>query len=180
MAKGNSFCARHRRPTKPGRRWASFAARAGPGGSDGSATGIPPDRRSSRSRSLIDIATLDDSGAVEIAATAGGGFAVAWIDERHPNVQIHLRTYDASGATVSGFVTVDGSPVEYYPTDVGLSVAGAFNTGTAATQADDRIVYDSASGALLFDADGLGGAAGVQFATVAAGLALSVLDFIVI
>ncbi len=63
---------------------------------------------------------------------------------------------------------------------LGALSAGAFNTGAAASQADDRIIYNSASGALLFDADGLGGAAGVQFATLGAGLALTAADFVVI
>lgn len=40
----------------------------------------------------------------------------------------------------------------------GALPAGAFNTGTTATDADDRVLWDSASGALLFDADGAGGA----------------------
>jgi Ca2+-binding RTX toxin-like protein len=63
---------------------------------------------------------------------------------------------------------------------LGALAAGAFNTGAAATQADDRIVYNSATGALLFDADGVGGAAGVQFATVTAGLAMAASEFFVI
>jgi Ca2+-binding RTX toxin-like protein len=58
--------------------------------------------------------------------------------------------------------------------------AGAFTTGTAATQADDRIVYNSATGALLFDVDGVGGAAAVQFATLQSGLGLTASDFLVI
>ena len=58
--------------------------------------------------------------------------------------------------------------------------SGAFNTGATASQADDRIIYNSATGALLFDADGAGGAAGVQFATLATGLALTSLDFLVV
>jgi len=58
--------------------------------------------------------------------------------------------------------------------------AGAFNTGSAATEADDRIIYNSVTGALLFDADGVGGAAAVQFATVTAGLAMSASEFTVI
>jgi Ca2+-binding RTX toxin-like protein len=48
----------------------------------------------------------------------------------------------------------------------GRLAAGAFNLGTAATDADDRIIYNAETGALLYDADGLGGAAAVQFATL--------------
>ena len=45
--------------------------------------------------------------------------------------------------------------------------AGAFNTGMAATQADDRILFDTASKSLSYDADGVGGVAAVKFATIA-------------
>jgi Ca2+-binding RTX toxin-like protein len=38
----------------------------------------------------------------------------------------------------------------------GAPPAGAFNTGTTATEADDRILWDAASRALLFDPDGTG------------------------
>lgn len=55
----------------------------------------------------------------------------------------------------------------------------AFAVGAAA-DADDRIVYDPATGALSFDADGAGGAAAIVFATVQPGLDLSAASFIVI
>ncbi len=44
--------------------------------------------------------------------------------------------------------------------------AGAFNIGSRATEADDRILHDVATGQLWYDADGSGAAAAVQFATV--------------
>jgi serralysin len=62
----------------------------------------------------------------------------------------------------------------------GALAAGAFNTGAAATQADDRIVYNSATGALLFDVDGLGGAAAIHFATLSTGLVMNNAEFLVI
>ena len=61
----------------------------------------------------------------------------------------------------------------------GVLDAGAFHAGATAADADDRIIYDSATGALYFDADGDGGGAAVQFATLAAGLGLTSADFIV-
>ena len=57
---------------------------------------------------------------------------------------------------------------------------GAFRVGTSAQDADDRIIYDQASGALYYDADGAGGAAAVQFATLSAGTVLTANDFTVI
>ena len=57
---------------------------------------------------------------------------------------------------------------------------GAFATGASASEADDRVLYDPATGALYFDADGAGSAAAVQFATIGTGLTLAASDFIVI
>lgn len=56
---------------------------------------------------------------------------------------------------------------------------GAFAMG-AATEADDRILYDAASGTLSFDVDGNGAEAAVLFAYVSPGLALTAADFNVI
>jgi serralysin len=63
---------------------------------------------------------------------------------------------------------------------VGVLAAGAFTTGAAATEADDRIIYNGATGALLFDADGNGAGAAVQFATIAGAPALAASEFFVI
>jgi parallel beta-helix repeat protein len=87
--------------------------------------------------------------------------------------------------TIIGFVAVDDTiqlenAIFTALTTTGALTAGAFNTGTAATQADDRIIYNTTTGALLYDADGLGGAAAVQFALLSAHPALSAADFFVI
>ncbi len=62
----------------------------------------------------------------------------------------------------------------------GNLAAGAFVTGTRALDAGDRIIYDSTTGALLFDSDGTGSSGAVRFATLSAGLTLSNADFFVI
>jgi Ca2+-binding RTX toxin-like protein len=67
----------------------------------------------------------------------------------------------------------------------GALTAGAFYasaTATSAHDADDRIIYNTASGNLYYDADGLGGASAVQFATIGelAHPLLSSIDFLII
>jgi Ca2+-binding RTX toxin-like protein len=55
-----------------------------------------------------------------------------------------------------------------------------FHIGTAAHDADDRIIYNSQTGALLYDADGTGAIAAVEFANVGADEGLTAVDFLVI
>ncbi|MBA3526405.1 MAG: calcium-binding protein [Sphingomonas sp.] len=59
----------------------------------------------------------------------------------------------------------------------GELAVGAFHSGTAAVDADDRIIYDSATGNIFYDADGNGAGASVLFAQVTAGTALTNADF---
>lgn len=61
--------------------------------------------------------------------------------------------------------------------DNGTLDADAFENGTTAQDAQDRILYDEASGRIFYDADGAGGAAAVLFARVAAGTDLTNADF---
>ena len=59
-------------------------------------------------------------------------------------------------------------------------VAGEFVIGTAAADADDRLIYDQGTGRLFYDADGNGTGAAVLFAQFAAGTALAASDFVVV
>jgi Ca2+-binding RTX toxin-like protein len=66
-------------------------------------------------------------------------------------------------------------------TSEGALSAGAFATGASATEADDRIIFNGLTGALLYDADGVGAGAAIQFATLS-GLTgtLNAAEFIII
>ncbi len=88
--------------------------------------------------------------------------------------------------TIVGFNVVDDTILLYNSVFTGLAgdaqplAASAFVIGAAAADADDRIIYNSATGALYFDADGNGAGAAIQFATLAPGLALTNNDFLII
>jgi Ca2+-binding RTX toxin-like protein len=62
----------------------------------------------------------------------------------------------------------------------GALSAAAFRAGAAAADSSDRVIYNSATGQLLYDADGSGAGAAVLFGTVAAGTAITVADFWVV
>jgi Ca2+-binding RTX toxin-like protein len=62
----------------------------------------------------------------------------------------------------------------------GTLQAAAFFIGSAAHDSSDRIIYNSTTGTLLFDADGTGASAAVKFATLGTGLALTNSEFRVV
>ncbi len=58
--------------------------------------------------------------------------------------------------------------------------ATAFVSGTAATTAAHRVIYNSTNGQLLYDADGNGAGAAVLVATLNTGLVMTASEFVVI
>ncbi|MDQ6435649.1 calcium-binding protein [Mesorhizobium sp. LHD-90] len=65
--------------------------------------------------------------------------------------------------------------------DLGALDAARFKDNASAPRdADDRIIYNSDTGSLFYDADGVGGTAAVKIATLTPGLGLSAADFTVI
>ena len=62
----------------------------------------------------------------------------------------------------------------------GTLSAAAFHSGTAAADADDRIIYNQSTGQIYYDADGNGAGAKILFATVTPGTALTNADFSVV
>ncbi|MCB8820870.1 calcium-binding protein [Microvirga rosea] len=62
----------------------------------------------------------------------------------------------------------------------GYLAKGAFFSGTKAHDADDRVIHNKKTGALLYDADGTGAKEAIQFATLARNLKITEKDFYVI
>jgi Ca2+-binding RTX toxin-like protein len=62
----------------------------------------------------------------------------------------------------------------------GTLASGSLRTGPKAADSNDYVLYDAATGALSYDADGSGGGAAVKFAQLATGLALTSADILVI
>jgi Ca2+-binding RTX toxin-like protein len=62
----------------------------------------------------------------------------------------------------------------------GWLTSSAFNTGSSAKDASDRIIYNKKTGALLYDPDGIGGAAAVKLAQLSSALEITRSDFFVL
>ncbi len=62
----------------------------------------------------------------------------------------------------------------------GALTADAFRRGPSAADADDRIIYNKASGVLSYDADGTGDTAAIQFAVLGNRAVITYADFLVI
>ena len=58
--------------------------------------------------------------------------------------------------------------------------AGAFRIGTAAADANDRVIYNAATGALIYDFNGSASGGAIPFARLSTGLALTHTDFLVV
>ncbi|MFM9936639.1 MAG: calcium-binding protein [Novosphingobium sp.] len=86
--------------------------------------------------------------------------------------------------TISDFTAADDQIILNRTVFSGIAAgqlsSAAFVLGTAATTAESRIIYDAGTGKLFYDADGLGGAAAIQFATLAGNPALSADYFIAV
>jgi len=107
----------------------------------------------------------------------GGGGKDSFLFTTTPNASTNADT-------IKDFKPIDDTIALSHLSFAGLAIgnlaAGAFALGTSAAQADDRIIYDKASGWLYFDQDGSSSVyAPIHFATVTAGVNLTAADFII-
>lgn len=117
--------------------------------------------------------TIDGGGGADALIGYGGADSFAF-------------TTALGGGNVDGIIDFEAGLDKIALDDViftglaaGPLAASAFVIGTAAQDADDRVVYDASTGALWYDADGNGAAAAVQFANLSTGLSLAASDFLV-
>jgi|GEM_PF-1137814 len=93
------------------------------------------------------------------------------------NVDV-IYGYDGIGTDGDDVILLDDAV--FTGMTLGSLDPGAFVAGTAALDANDRIIYDTSTGALYFDADGSGAGAQVLFAVLDSSPALAAGDFTVI
>jgi Ca2+-binding RTX toxin-like protein len=118
--------------------------------------------------------TFNGGGGADVVTGRGGGDAFIFTVPPGSGNVVQITDFqtglDKIGLDDAVFTALASGPL----------AAGALRVGTSAQDADDRIIYDPATGALLYDADGNGGGAAVRFATLSSGLALAAGDFVVI
>jgi Ca2+-binding RTX toxin-like protein len=85
----------------------------------------------------------------------------------------------ADFSVIDDVIHLDNSVFTKLVTTATLSDA-AFHVGTAAHDVDDRIIYNSTTGALSYDPDGNGPGMAIGFAELSPGLTMTYSDFIVI
>jgi Ca2+-binding RTX toxin-like protein len=118
---------------------------------------------------------LDGKGGIDVLTGLGGSDTFAFSSKLGTSNVDQITDFSAAADSIwlddAVFSGLAAGPLS----------AGAFKKGAAATDADDRIVFDPLSRKLYFDPDGSGGAAQVHFATIAGpDLNLSSADFVVI
>jgi len=116
--------------------------------------------------------------------TLAGGSGADYFDfTTAPNATSNKDTI-TDFSVVSDTIRLENSIMTGLGTATGVLAIGAFHSGTVdtATQVDDRIIYNTSTGALFYDADGTGSTAAVQLAIIGSTThpALTNADFMVI
>jgi Ca2+-binding RTX toxin-like protein len=97
-----------------------------------------------------------------------------------PSNTLNFNNIDTIGDYSVADDSIQLDDIVYSALPQGALNPAAFVLGTAAADADDRIIYDAATGRLFYDADGNGAGMALHFATVTAGTAITAAEFTVI
>ena len=117
---------------------------------------------------------LDGRGGNDVLTGAGGADTFAF------TAALGSGNVDRIADFVSGTDRIALDDSVFAGLTPGALPAGAFATGSAAGDADDRVIYNAATGQLFFDADGNGAGAQVLFATLDGHPPVAASDFTVI
>ena len=118
--------------------------------------------------------TIDGKGGADVLVGAGGADTFAFTSALGGSNVDTIEGFEVGSDKIAldDAILADLNP--------GSMDANRFVIGSTAQDADDRIVYDPATGALWFDADGNGAGAAVQIAMLAGAPSLAASDFMVI
>lgn len=117
------------------------------------------------------------SGGADLDSLTGGSGKDYFVFDTRPSASTTDRIRDF--VVRDDTIMLDNRVFTKVGRDGWLS-AGAFTTGASAKDSSDRVIYNSKSGALLYDPDGIGGAPAVKLAQLKAGLSLSKADFYIL
>jgi Ca2+-binding RTX toxin-like protein len=119
---------------------------------------------------------LDGKGGIDVLTGFGGADSFAFTTALGAGNVDRVIDFNAADDTV----LLGGAGSEpFAQLASGALAAASFVIGAGALDANDYLIYNSGTGALLYDADGNGGGAAVQFATLSTGLTLTAADFFV-
>jgi Ca2+-binding RTX toxin-like protein len=118
--------------------------------------------------------TIDGRGGADTLVGGGGAdvfaFTTAAASGSGDTILDFQAEIDKIGLATDVFAAVTAGGIQ----------SGEFVLGTVAQDADDRLVYDQATGRLFYDADGNGSGAAVLLAQLAVGTLLAANDFVTV
>lgn len=117
---------------------------------------------------------LNGGSGSDMLTGGGGNDVFAFLNGFGPTNVDTITDYSVANDTIN----ILSAAVGGLPT--GTLAANAFHIGAAAADANDRIIYNSATGDLFYDADGSGAGAAVLFAHLSAGLAMTNAEFVIV
>ena len=120
--------------------------------------------------------TLDGSGGSDTLTGGAGADSFVFSTALGASNVDTITDFNAAADTIR----IDNAVFLGLSTGTLASDAFAANTSGNAGDATDRIVYETDTGRLYFDADGNGAGAKIHFATLDPGLAMTNSDFVVI